>query len=173
MDQQIFQVYGGPLTNSRFDRESIMLYPIDRRLTIGQSYEVRENTGLSQADRDFIGRAYQFGGKAESGPAALDIGDPPIRGEIAVAGTPATFALKVPRPGRYAIATGGDLDTFLTLRDAGSTQLAEDDDSGPGLNAKIEMDLAAGDYTVQVRNVLRAETGEFTISAAKATRSSP
>jgi len=58
VDLNIFEVYGKGLTKyTRFDRNSIMLYPIPAELTTG-GYQVGWNNELSYWDKLFIRKCY-------------------------------------------------------------------------------------------------------------------
>lgn len=70
------------------------------------------------------------------------------------------------------IATGGALDPFIALGDAGGALLATDDNSGGGLNARLSLSLpAAGDYTIQATHAggqPPAEGGTFALNLTAA-----
>lgn len=57
VDTNIIGKYDGDLSNTEFDPESIMLYPVDQRFTL-DDFEVGWNTSLSDMDKDFIGEMY-------------------------------------------------------------------------------------------------------------------
>lgn len=60
IDSNIFQKYSKTQTQySEFDKNSIMMYAIDNRLTIG-NYAVGWNTQLSENDKNFARTAYPF-----------------------------------------------------------------------------------------------------------------
>lgn len=60
VDVNIFQVYDKRITKySRFDRKSIMLYPVPSELTLG-GFEVGWNSDLSYFDRLYIRKWYPF-----------------------------------------------------------------------------------------------------------------
>jgi hypothetical protein len=75
----------------------------------------------------------------------------------------------VPRAGRYRIETRGRTDTLMSLWGPNNeTELvARDDDSGQGLNATIEKDLAAGRYAVRVRHFSAQRLGDYEIAVLK------
>lgn len=63
VDNNIFEKYNISETNfSHFDKESIMLYSIPNKLTIG-NYEVGWNTELSTTDKEFISEMYPKSGE--------------------------------------------------------------------------------------------------------------
>lgn len=55
--ENIVKKYHNGITNSIFDPESIMLYPIVNELTVGD-YEVGWNRELSHQDKEFFGNVY-------------------------------------------------------------------------------------------------------------------
>ena len=57
--------------HSDFDRDSIMQYPVDNELTIGD-FEIGWNTVLSDMDKAFISRAYPFDDAGGDGNAGGD-----------------------------------------------------------------------------------------------------
>ena len=57
VDFNIVQKYNRNISNTEFDRESIMLYPIDQRFTLDQ-FEVGWNRQLSDTDKRFISEIY-------------------------------------------------------------------------------------------------------------------
>ncbi len=81
---------------------------------------------------------------------------------------------------RYALSVGAttplridltstQFDPYLFLQKAGdAAKIAEDDDSGPGLNAQILQVLTAGDYVITVTSASAGETGIFTLAVAGA-----
>lgn len=60
VNENIFMRYDEDISNTEFDRESIMLYPIPQNFTL-DDYEVGWNTGLSQTDKEFISEMYPRG----------------------------------------------------------------------------------------------------------------
>lgn len=58
VDNNLFGLYEEDLTlHTEFDRQSIMLYPIDKRFTL-DGLEVGLNTSLSDRDKEFIRQTY-------------------------------------------------------------------------------------------------------------------
>jgi hypothetical protein len=78
------------------------------------------------------------------------------------------FSLQVPDNGELALETKGTMDTFLELYEGTSPEarrIASDDDSGAGLNGKIEYFAEAGKtYLAKVRG-LGGDTGSYTFSS--------
>ena len=64
--------------------------------------------------------------------------------------------------------TALDMDSWLALRrgsSPGSVEpLAEDDDGGTGVDARIERSLAPGSYTIEATTRFAGETGNFTLT---------
>ena len=60
------------------------------------------------------------------------------------------WRVEVPSRGRVVVETTGSTNTRGRLEDASGTQLAADDDGGPGRNLRIELDLDPGTYYVRV-----------------------
>ena len=59
-------------------------------------------------------------------------------------------------------------DTYMYLLDENFAYLAEDDDGGEGLDARITMDLGAGTFYVLVTSYDARESGPYTLSAQPA-----
>ncbi|MDO7874302.1 M12 family metallopeptidase [Hymenobacter sp. ASUV-10] len=58
VDDNIINKYSRPLTNSVYDSQSIMHYPIDAALLDDASYAVGLNADLSEEDKEFIASIY-------------------------------------------------------------------------------------------------------------------
>jgi hypothetical protein len=71
------------------------------------------------------------------------------------------YTFTVMNPGTHTIETAGSTDCFLTLfgPDNPATFITQDDDSGPGTNSRIAVNLASGVYYAQVRHYSPTETG--------------
>ena len=79
-----------------------------------------------------------------------------------------TFAVTATTPVRLDL-TSTQFDPYIFLQLAGSaTKIAEDDDSGPGLNAEVLQVLAPGDYVITVTSATAGETGIFDLAVAGA-----
>ena len=72
------------------------------------------------------------------------------------------YRFEVWESGRYRVETGGIIDTVLALYD-GEDVLAEDDDGGFFHNARVEVDLNPGEYTVRVWHFMPQGTGRYGI----------
>ena len=92
-----------------------------------------------------------------------------VLGNIEPANESDIYTFAAPMTGLYTIETTGNTDTFLTLFGPNSqTELiAQDDDSGPGLNSRIVADLAAGVYFVRVRHYSPTGTGPYSVAVRR------
>jgi hypothetical protein len=163
VDVNLFQAYSADRTQfSQFDRQSIMLYPIDNALTIGD-FEVGWNTALSATDIQYIGTIYPFQKKLEN---ELTVDGSPAEASIGKHGEEDTFQFVVGAAGAYTLETGGPTDVTMGLYgpDDPKRQIAFDDDSGKGLNARISVQLQPGIYQVRVRHYRPRGTGAYTLS---------
>lgn len=101
---------------------------------------------------------------ADAGGGTLMVGQP-HRARL-LGGSVASYQLRIPRNGEYVIdMQSDDMDSTLRLlRD--EQMLAEDDDGGDGLNARIQTHLTAGTYTLQARSLGGGggSDGRYTIS---------
>ena len=163
VDRNILQKYSQDQTQfTEFDRQSIMLYPVPRELTIG-GYEVGWNRSLSITDRGFIAACYPL----QDGPIKdLEIDGTTLQVERRPDQPYDVFRFLVEKQDTYTIQTEGYLDTYMTLLTPNSKALplAEDDDSGPGLNPRISKDLEPGAYYLRIRHYRMGEGGRYGIS---------
>ncbi|MCL2245327.1 MAG: hypothetical protein FWC03_12815 [Treponema sp.] len=71
--------------------------------------------------------------------------------------------------GTLVVETSSSLDTRMWAYNSNMAEIAEDDDGGEGLNAKITTNVSAGQtYYFRVRGYNSNQTGNFTISASMA-----
>ena len=90
---------------------------------------------------------------------------------IGKAGEEDLFTFEVTRGRRHTIDTRGDTDVVMKLfgPDSRTDLIAEDDDSGVGTNARLNVDLVAGTYVVQVRHYDRRRgKGDYTLGVRRA-----
>ena len=74
-----------------------------------------------------------------------------------------TYSIEVPEDGLYEISLTSDtFDAYLEL--AGQGLHAEDDDGGEGTNARLEVDMTPGTYTVTAKGFSGQETGLYQLS---------
>lgn len=168
VDINLFQRYGASQTQfSAFDRSSIMLYPVDNELTIGD-FEIGWNTALSATDKEFIGVCYPKDKPAVPQGTKITVGKK-VSASIGKHGEEDLYALSIATAGTYVVETEGSTDVVMTLLGPGTqTKLvSEDDDSGQGRNARIAAKLQPGDYWVRVRHYRPTGTGKYKIGVRK------
>lgn len=84
-------------------------------------------------------------------------------GEL-TAGDEDWFRIVVDQPGRLTVYSSGSTDTVGRLRDSRQGLLASSNDEGSGNNFRIEHDVTAGTYYVEVRGRISASTaGPYTL----------
>jgi len=156
------------IRGTAFDSHSIMLYFFpDAWVKSGKG--TKDNHTLSQLDKDFIKSQEAYPHDARP-TVNLKVGaKTPTRGTIGKRGEEDVFRFAVTKAGAYVIRTGGKSDVVLKLfgPDSATRLIAEDDDSGVGLNARIKASLIPGDYLAQVRHVKKSATGAYTVSVSK------
>jgi hypothetical protein len=160
VDVNLFTRYSADITQfSEFDAHSIMLYPIPNQFTIGD-FEVGWNQVLSDTDKQFIATLYPFEPKAEN---EVEVDGAAAEAEIGAFGEIDTFTFVVDQQGGYRVETEGHTDVVVSLfgPDDETRFVAEDDDGGRGLNARIVAQLAPGRYTVRVRHFSKSRTGAY------------
>ncbi len=88
-----------------------------------------------------------------------------IDASIATPGEVDQYRFDVPVFGQYTIETSGPSDTFITLYgpDDSTVELARDDDSGEGFNARVRGNLGVGSYFPRLRLYSAAQTGNYSI----------
>jgi hypothetical protein len=167
VDLNVFQRYSRAQTQfSQFDRDSIMEYPIDESLTVG-NYAVGWNRSFSSTDKTFIAACYPKDRPADAFQE-LPVGIA-IQADIGKHGEEDLYKLVVTGTGWYTVETTGPTDLVMSLSgpESQTTLLAEDDDSGQGRNAKIRVDLSPGTYWVRIRHFKPTHTGQYSLSARR------
>jgi hypothetical protein len=162
VDVNLFQRYSADITQfSAFDRNSIMLYPVPNDLTIGD-FEVGWNKMLSQTDEQFIATLYPFAPKPQN---ELTIDAPSISASIGQFGEIDTYTFVVKNAGKYRMETEGKTDVFMSLfgPSDNTKAIAQDDDSGGRLQARIIIALQPGTYTLRIRHFSAKRTGDYKI----------
>jgi len=162
VDTNLFQRYSADITQfSDFDTGSIMLYPIPNDLTIGD-FEVGWNTLLSETDKQFVGTLYPFAPKLEN---ELSLDAPALEASIGQFGEIDTYNFRIKSAADYRIETEGRIDTVMSLfgPDDNTKFVAQDDDSGGRLQARIVATLKPGVYTLRVRHFSEKRTGNYKI----------
>ncbi|MGF1644215.1 MAG: hypothetical protein ACFCUJ_11265, partial [Thiotrichales bacterium] len=148
-----------------FDPESIMLYFFPARWT-KNGVSTQDNDMLSRLDKAFIASEHAYPREAS---AAVDLTIDAPTATAADIGTPGeedVFRFVTEQGGRHVIETSGNTDVVMQLfgPDSQTTLIAEDDDSGQGLNARIAAELIPGQYWAQVRHYRQASgTGQYGI----------
>jgi hypothetical protein len=184
-EEKVYAYYGGPPNNwsreqvdinvlgrysrdftqfTEFDAESIMLYPVPNELTLGD-FEVGFNSTMSKTDKGFMAEIYPD--RAVTGvPITIDGGA--VSASIGHSGEQDEFVFDVDRPGVHVIETAGPTDVVMSLfgPDSRETLAAFDDDTGVGLNARIEVPLEAGRYHLVVGHFQPLGTGAYQVHVA-------
>jgi hypothetical protein len=84
--------------------------------------------------------------------------------------------LTVPTSQSYKINLDSDsngfLDCYLTIRDESGNSLASDDDSGPGLNSQLTINLSSGKNYYAEAKGYSSTTGKYTLTIAGETQGS-
>ena len=168
VDTNLFTRYSADITQfSAFDRESIMLYPIPNALTEGD-FEVGWNRALSPTDKSYIATLYPGVVKPEN---ELIIDATARDAEIGAVGEIDKYTFVVTNAGSYRMETEGNLDLVMSLFGPNDETrfLAQDDDSGRRLNARIISALDPGVYTLKVRHHSERRMGGYKIGVYRAT----
>ncbi|MFL6237073.1 MAG: peptidase [Thermoanaerobaculia bacterium] len=168
VDLNVFQRYDQSQTQfSQFDRNSIMEYPVDESLTLG-NFSIGWNRELSDTDKTFIASSYPKDRPADAFKD-LTLGAT-VQADIGKHGEEDLYRLAIAQDGTYTIETTGLTDVVMALLgpDSQTHLLASDDDSGFWRNAKIRTHLAPGTYWVRIRHVKPTGTGKYGLSARAA-----
>jgi hypothetical protein len=152
------------IRGTAFDPASIMLYFFPGNW-VRNGQGTQENDVLSDLDKAFIASRDAYP------PTLKNVVDLKVdattatRAAIGKAGEEDVFRFEVRKPGRHIIRTGGNSDVMLKLFGPGETTrlIAEDDDSGAGLNAQVVTSLLQGIYFAQVRHFSKRGTGQYTV----------
>ena len=167
VETNLFQRYTTTQTQfSKFDVKSIMLYPVDNALTLG-NFEIGWNKKLSDTDKEFIGVAYPFDPKPAEGEE-LKVGST-VSASIGKHGEEDLYRIRIETAGRYRFETQGSTDVVMALLGPDDIKklVAEDDDSGQGRNARITASLKPGQYWLRLRHFSPTGTGSYKVSARK------
>lgn len=174
IEHNMFAKYDQELTNATaLDKLSIMLYAIPKTWTT-DGFQSEPNEVLSAKDKEFIGSIKGYP-KATTptptGPTELSVVElTPTQASIGAPGEEDLFKFNASKAGRYTIETMGATDVIMSLFGPNSqtTQIAQDDDSGEGSNAKITAELQPGTYFVQIRHYNRSGgTGTYSIRVSR------
>lgn len=175
IEHNMFEKYNQELINgTSLDKLSIMLYAIPKTWTTDGFFS-EPNEVLSATDKTFIGslRGYPKPTTVETGPTELTVAElTPTQAAIGAPGEEDLFKFNAAKAGRYTIETIGPTDVIMSLFGPNSQtkQVAQDDDSGEGSNAKITAELVPGIYFVQVRHYNKTGgTGTYSVRVSRST----
>ncbi|MBK8444383.1 MAG: hypothetical protein IPL35_13645 [Sphingobacteriales bacterium] len=164
VESNVFQMYSVGETNfTAFDAQSIMLYPIDKRLTT-DNFSTNWNTDLSVTDKEFIGSIYPFHPHPK-----VEIGSV-LNGSISKNKEIDMFELNIANSGVYGLETLGTTDVILYVYSNGQNNenlIGQDDDSGVGTNAKLELYLENGKYYVKIIHYYPDGRGDYQLKVVK------
>lgn len=134
---------------TEFDPQSIMLYSFPASWTL-DGFSAPWNQTISAKDAELASRFYP---KAPAPPVARR--NLPLRlaigGAISQQGEIDEYEFVAPVLGDYVIETTGTIDLLLAIYRSDGSLLRQDDDSGRGNNARLEVGLVPGTYRVTVR----------------------
>lgn len=161
------------IKGTAFDPDSIMLYSFPASWTLN-GVATHANDVLSSLDTAFVSGAsmYPRSTTGPTGPAdatALVVDGPKVAGSIGAAGEEDLYAFEVAEDGLYEVTTRGSTDVFLSVfgPDSDTALVAEDDDSGYGVNPRVRASLTPGRYVAQVRHYAPTGTGSYSIRARR------
>jgi hypothetical protein len=156
------------IRGTQFYPDSIMLYFFPGRWT--KSGEgTKANDVLSAMDEAFIASEEAYP-RTTVQATKLRVNAPATPAQIGLPGEEDLFQFTVTSGGRHTVETGGQTDVMMKLFGPNSqtSLIAEDDDSGVGLNARIIANLIPGQYFVQIRHFNKAGgTGSYSIRVKK------
>jgi hypothetical protein len=160
------------INGTEFDPDSIMLYFFDAEWTVN-GVGTKANEVLSTIDKQFIAGAKMYPRTAPtvSDATVLEV-NAKRRTQAAIGkfGEEDLFRFTAESDGQYVVDTRGPTDVVMKLFGPNSPTalMAEDDDSGVDLNARITANLIAGEYFVQVRHYNTARgMGSYSIKVRK------
>lgn len=156
------------IRGTNFDSDSIMLYFFpDTWVKSGEG--TKENDILSNLDKEFIASTQAYPRVAVQA-VELGVNAAPTPANIGVPGEEDLFKFTVTSGGRHTIETDGQTDVLMKLFGPNSqtSMIAEDDDGGVGLNARIVADIIPGQYFVSIRHFNKARgTGSYGIKVSR------
>lgn len=166
--RNVLEKYSGDhIHGSGFDPDSIMLYAFPAEWTL-DGLATHENHVLSPLDKDFIKslKMYPPMDPADQRAIELELGRT-AQAEISQAGEEDLYKLVAEQSGTYIVQTRGQIDVVMQLYGPDSTirLVAEDDNSGIGRNALIEIFLPRGTYYVHVKHASPLKNGAYGILA--------
>ncbi len=158
------------INGTEFDPRSIMLYFFPAEWT-SNGVGTQSNEVLSKLDKDFVAGAkmYPKTKPTLSDATLLTVDGARAEANIGKPGEEDLFRFRAESTGSYIVDTHGKTDVYMKLFGPGSSTalIAEDDDSGLGLNPRIATRLLSGDYFAQIRHYDRSGTGKYSIGVKK------
>jgi Astacin (Peptidase family M12A)/Bacterial pre-peptidase C-terminal domain len=169
VDNNMFRTYSvDQINGTSLDPKSIMLYSFPASWTLN-GFSAEENSILSATDKEFIGSRGGYPGRTV-GPAVIPVNGAKVEGNVGVPGEEDLYRFQADSAGEYRIETSGGTDVVVKLfgPDSQTALIAEDDDSGPGLNSRIVRTLQPGVYYVQVRHYNPSRgTGKYAVAVSR------
>jgi len=159
------------IRGTTFDKDSIMLYAFPARWTLN-NVGTKENNKLSTVDCSFVGAAEMYPFPNGGDPAVVELPVIETTGVTADIGGPGEedlYKFTAKKAGTYTIETAGNTDVVMRLfgPDNRTKLIGEDDDSGAASNARLIVNLAPGEYFVQIRHFNpNAATGTYQIKVS-------
>jgi hypothetical protein len=172
IEHNIFEKYDVDQMNATtVDKKSIMMYAIPQHWTLDDFF-TEQNNVLSDIDKVFIGAEQNYPREPVVEAIEIPVVEMKvIEAQIGQPGEQDLFKFDAANPGLYTIETKGQTDLVMSLYgpDNPTNLIAEDDDSGTNLNAKIVIELTeTGTYYVQIRHYnIAGGTGPYSISVSK------
>jgi hypothetical protein len=164
--------YADQIMSTEFDPDSIMVYFFPSSWTLN-GFSAKRNDVLSKMDKEFIAGPKMY---PKEGPNVLDAVDLKVnaksrtKGSIGQYGEEDLYKFTTDSDGRFIIDTRGKTNVVMKLfgPDSETALIAEDDDSGVDLNARIVANLIPGTYYIQIRHYDReGGTGEYSVKVSK------
>jgi len=160
------------INGTAFDPDSIMLYFFPASWTLN-GIGTKANDVLSGLDKEFIAGAKMYPKTGATIPDAIQLKvNARLRTQASIGqmGEEDLYKFTAVADGRYVIDTQGPTDVVMKLFGPGSATalIAEDDDSGISTNARIAVNLIAGEYYVQIRHYNRESgMGNYSVKVRK------
>lgn len=138
---------------------------INRTLSVGRYHvQLRLYSAFTTGDYQIQVRRDDATGPVPTTPEII-VDAPALNAAISAQQESDLYRFTITTTGAYTIETLGVTDMFLNLfgPDSQNNEIASDDDSGSGLNARISLSLAPGEYFVRVRHFSPNSTGPYQI----------